>query len=341
MIYKKEAVVPFREADSDKQSEIMKRIGNLYQHICSMENLRLADEKARRGKRHTYGVKVHDRHREANLQNLRHLLLDGSYRTSEYAVFTIVETKEREVYRLPYYPDRITHHAIMNILEPYFVASFTADTYSSIKGRGLHPASKKLKRDLLRPDSTYCLKIDVRKFYPSVDHEILKAQLLRKFKDQKLLRLLYEIIDSAPGVPIGNLLSQYLANFYLTPFDHWIKEQKRVRSYFRYADDIVILGPDKKYLHQLLADIREYFATRLKLQIKDNYQVFPVSARGIDFLGYVFRPGYTRLRPSIKKNFSRKLAKGASTQTIASYKGWLKHCDSKHLSNKLLKTGAV
>ena len=114
----------------------MKRIGNLYEKICSIENLQLADEKARKGKLRTYGVIEHDKNREANLLKLRETLLNGTFHTSKYDVFTIYEPKEREIYRLPYFPDRILHHAIMNVLEPIWVSTFTADTYSCIKNRG-------------------------------------------------------------------------------------------------------------------------------------------------------------------------------------------------------------
>lgn len=314
----------------------MKRIGNLYEQICSLENLQLADLKARKGKGWQYGIQVHDRNREANLIALRGMLLNRTYCTSPYTTFFVYEPKEREVFRLPYFPDRITHHAIMNILEPVFVSVFTADTYSCIKDRGIHGAAYGVRRALADQRGTqYCLKLDIRKFYPSIDHDVLKALLRRKFKDEGLLWLLDEIIDSAPGLPIGNYLSQYFANFYLTYFDHWIKEQKGVRHYFRYADDLVILGPDKAGLHQLLAEIRAYLGD-LKLTVKENYQVFPVAARGIDFVGYRFYHTHTLLRKSIKKNFARMLAHRPNPGSIASYNGWLKHCNSNHLQKKLL-----
>lgn len=265
------------------------------------------------------------------------MLTSKRYRTSAYTTFTVFEPKEREIYRLPYFPDRILHHAIMNILEPIFMACFTADTYSCIKGKGIHAAELAVKESLRDYAGTqYCLKLDIRKFYPNVDHDVLKSLLRRKFKDQDLLQLLNEIIDSAPGLPIGNYLSQYLANFYLTYFDHWIKEHKAVKHYFCYADDIVILGPDKAMLHQLLSDIRSYFQDNLKLEVKNNYQVFPVSARGIDFVGYVFYHTHTRLRKSIKKSFARTMARCPSRESIAAYNGWAKHCNSRHLLKKLL-----
>ncbi len=315
----------------------MKRKNNLYQQICSIENLRLADSIARKGKSKQPGVIAHEKNAEANILALHEILVNKTYRTSDYTTFTIYEPKERIIYRLPYYPDRITHHAIMNILEPLFVSVFTADTYSCIKGKGIHAAAFAVKNALKDEVGTiYCLKLDIKKFYPNVDHAILKQLLRKKVKDNELLWLLDEIIDSTEGLPIGNYLSQYFANFYLTYFDHWMKEDRKVKYYFRYADDLVILSSNKAYLHQLLSDIRSYMSDRLKLQIKDNYQLFPVSARGIDFVGYVFRHTHIRLRKSIKQNFARMIARYKNPQSIASYNGWACHCNSKHLLKKLL-----
>jgi RNA-directed DNA polymerase len=315
----------------------MKRLDNLYGRICSIENLELADAIARKGKGDQYGIQVHDRNREANILALHQALRDKIYRTSEYTTFKVYEPKEREVFRLPYYPDRIVHHAIMNILEPVFVSTFTADSYSCIKGKGIHAAARAVKAALRDVNNTtYCLKLDIKKFYPSISHRILKGLLRRKFKDGDLLWLLDEIIDSAAGLPIGNYLSQYFANFYLTYFDHWLKEEKRVRYYFRYADDLVILASNKEYLHGLLQEIREYLQANLNLEIKGNWQVFPVAARGIDFVGYVIRHTHTRLRKSIKRNFARMLARRPSKSSIASYYGWCVHANCNHLLKTLL-----
>ncbi len=326
----------------------MKRIGNLYDQICTLENLELADEKARRGKLRSHGVKKHDKNRTENIKNLREALLNGTFRTSKYDVFTIYEPKKREIYRLPYFPDRIVHHAVMNVLEPIWTSIFTADTYSCIKNRGIHAAAKKVLKALREaPETTtYCLKIDIRKFYPSIDHDVLKGIIRRKLKDKRLLALLDEIIDSADGVPIGNYLSQYFANLILAYFDHWIKEEKRVKYYFRYADDIVILAPDKAYLHSLLKEIKQYMS-ELKLEVKDNWQVFPVASRGIDFLGYVFFHTHTRMRKGIKQRLCKRIGKLNKRKTlteeefkrnVCSWWGWAKYCDSKHLIKKLSKS---
>lgn len=302
-----------------------------------MENLVLADQKASKGKSWQYGVRVHQKNQDANLQLLQDMLINKTYRTSPYTTFKVYEPKEREVYRLPFFPDRITHHAVMNILEPILVTMFTTNSYSCIKGKGIHAAANDVKKTLRDVAGThYCLKLDIKKFYPNIDHAILKQIIRRKIKDQDLLWLLDGIIDSAEGLPIGNYLSQYFANLYLTYFDHWIKEVKRVKYYFRYADDLVILSDSKSYLHQLLADIRIYFTEKLNLSIKSNYQVFPVAARSIDFVGYRFYHTHTLLRKRIKQNFARAVSKDPGSISIASYWGWAKHCNSGHLIKTLL-----
>lgn len=332
----------------------MKRIGNLYERIISIENLELADQKARRGKLRTYGVQCHDKSREANILALHEALKNKTFKTSEYETFTIFEPKERLIFRLPYYPDRILHHAIMNVLEPIWVSILTTDTFSCIKGRGINGCMKKVDQAIRDVEnSRYCLKIDVRKFYPSIDHEILKQIVRRKIKCADTLALLDQIIDSADGVPIGNYLSQYFANIYLAYFDHWVKEVIGVKYYFRYADDMVFLHGDKAFLHALFARIDGYLRNHLRLTIKDNYQVFPIAknrqdktGRGLDFVGFVFYHDHKLIRKSIKKNFCRAAARlnkqpNLSTddykQGICSWLGWAQHSNSKHLLKTIIK----
>ena len=327
----------------------MKRFGNLYEKIISLENLRIADEKARRGKLLSYGVRRHDQHRDENIYQLHKTLKNKNFETSRYDVFRMITDngKEREIYRLPYYPDRIVHHAIMNVMEPIWISTFTADTYSCIKGRGIHGAADKLKREIKDVEQTkFCLKIDIRKFYPSVDHDILKVILRRKIKDNDLLELLDRIIDSAAGLPIGNYLSQFFANLYLSKFDHWIKEERKIKYYYRYADDMVFFNADKSFLHGLLVEINHFMTSELNLHLKSNYQVFPTNIRGIDFLGYRFFQTHTLLRKSIKQRFARRVAKlnkakdislKVYNQQVCSWTGWTKHCNAVNLVRTILK----
>lgn len=255
----------------------MKRIGNLFNRIISYENLVRAEKKARLGKTKRYGVKKFDRNPYENLVRLQKALIEDTYRTSEYCVYTIIAdrgNKEREIYRLPYYPDRIVHHAIMNVFE-------------------------------------------------------------KVFKDKKLLRLLHHVVYSTPkGLPIGNYISQFAANLNLTWFDRWIKQVLKIKYYYRYCDDIVILHPDKDYLRYCLQEIEKYLADNLKLKVKRNWQIFPVEARGIDFIGYVFYHGHTLLRKDIKKKFIYKLgykSKNKRLTSLAAYWGWCKYGNCHNL----------
>lgn len=325
----------------------MKRVNNLYPLIYAEDNIELADKKARKCKRTRYGVRKHDQNKEIDNYALHLSLLNENYKTSEYTTYKIYEPKERIIFRLPYYPDRITHHAIMNIMEPIWTKIFTRDTYSCIKGRGIHALVKKLQSDLRKdPNGTmYCAKMDIRKFYPSINHEILKSIVKKKIKDKSLLKLLFEIIDSADGVPIGNYLSQFFANLYMAYFDHWVKEELKVRYYYRYADDIVLLSDDKNQLRSWVLAIKVYLTNVLELKLKDNYQIYPVESRGIDFVGYVCYHDHTLLRKSIKlkllglvRAYSNNLISKQKLQLkMASYFGWLKYCDSKNLLKKIYR----
>lgn len=333
----------------------MKRYGYLYEKIYDMDNLILAHHNARKGKGWYHEVKMVDANPEYYLTKLQEMLINKTYRTSEYETFIKKDSgKEREIFKLPYFPDRICQWAIMQVIEPYLLRNFTKDTYSAIPGRGIHQCLNRLKYALNHdvPESQYCLKLDCKKFYPSINHTILKEKYRRLFKDDDLLWLLDEIIDSTPGdtgIPIGNYISQYSGNFYLSEFDHWIKEVKKVKYYFRYMDDIVILGRSKEELHQLKREIEEYLWVKLKLKIKENWQVFPTYVRGIDFVGYRVFMNYSLLRKSTCKQFKRKMTalnkkriEGKQLNysewcSINSYKGWLIHCNSYRLSEKYIK----
>lgn len=332
----------------------MKRYGNLYSKIYDLDNLRLAHKNARKGKGWYKEVKMVDADEEHYLKLLQEMLINKTYKTSEYETFFKTDgLKQREIYKLPYFPDRICQWAIIQVIEPILINNLTKDTYSAIPSRGIHLAKKRLDAAIQNdvPNTQYTLKLDVKKYYPNINHDILKAKYRRIFKDDDLLWLLDEIIGSTPGdtgIPIGNYLSQYSGNFYLSAFDHWIKEVKKVKYYFRYMDDIVILAGSKEELHQLKRKIEEYFMTELKLTIKGNWQVFPTFIRGIDYVGYRTFLNYSLLRKSTCKNFKRKMRdikkKCLNDQemtfsewcSINSYKGWLMWCDNYRLTEKYI-----
>ena len=327
----------------------MKRYNNIFPKIVEMDNLRLAYRNARKGKSYYEEVKIIDENPDYYLEQIQQMLISGNYKTSEYVIFKKNDKgKEREIYKLPFYPDRIVHWAIMLQIEHIFMQTFTDFTNASLKDRGIHRTLKQLDKALKDENNTkYCLKIDVKKFFPNINHDILKSLLRKKFKDKLLLELLDEIIDSVEGnkgVPIGNYLSQYFANFYLSYFDHWLKEEKKCKYVFRYMDDIVILDGDKNFLHNLKREIDEYLKVNLDLKVKENWQIFPTNVRGIDFVGYrVFRH-YKLLRKSTYKRMKEKCKKMTKQDslsfsnycTVNSYVGWLKWCNSYDLSLKYI-----
>lgn len=273
----------------------MKRIGYLHEQVYDIENIEIADDKARKNKSIRWGIVKHDRNRQEENERLSEQLRDLVYETSEYSTFKVYEPKERLIFRLPYYPE----------------------------------------------ETIYCLKMDVRKFYPSVNHDILCDIIKKKIKDKYLLTLLIGIIYSADGVPIGNYLSQFFANLYLAYFDHWVKEELKCKFYFRYADDIVILSSDKNFLRNVLMAIKMYLKEVLNLRLKSNYQIFPVDDRGVDFVGYRFYHTHVLLRKSIKIRLFKLIRRYQSGKIDKqelrrqSYFGWLKFCNSKNLLRKI------
>ena len=200
----------------------MKRINGLFEKICTKDNIEYADDKASNDKKLRKDIIKHNEHRKEENEKLLNDLINLNYHTSTYTTFKIYEPKERLIFKLPYYPDRITHHAIMNVMEPIWVNIFISHTYSCVKERGITKLNRNLKKCLENniENTKYCLKLDIKKFYPSINHEILFEIIKRKIKDNKLLILLKDIIESSDGVPIGNYLSQFFANLYLTYFDH-------------------------------------------------------------------------------------------------------------------------
>lgn len=349
-----------------------------------MDNLELAYRNAKKGKGWYREVQQIEKRPYYYLAALQWKLKNHLYKTSEYTTFLKKDgMKEREIYKLPFFPDRICQWAVLQVIEPQLLSYFTDDTYSAIPNKGIHAALKRLRKavDNNPEEMTYCLKLDCKKFYPSIDHDILKQQFRRKYKDPELLELIDEIIDSIStcpateeniafyeaqgkiinivtydekrfidgvGIPIGNYFSQYDGNFFLTPFDHWIKEVKHIKHYYRYMDDICIFAATKEELLALLNEIDTYFRENLNLRIKGNYQVFPSFIRGIDFVGYRVFKDYTLLRKTTCQQFERKMTairkkveSGKEMNysewcSINSYKGWLKHCDSHRLSEKYI-----
>lgn len=334
------------------KAKIMKRFGNLFDNVISIANLQLAADKAMRGKSRQPGVKMFLSDRDANIVQLHQDLADGTFKTSKYVVFKVYEPKERDIYRLPFYPDRIVHHAIMNVIEPILYSVFTYNTYSCIKNRGITACADRVSKIIksFEGKPLYCLKIDIKKYYPSIDNAILKEIVRRKIKDVKLLSLIDGIIDSGKGLPIGNYISQSLANLYLAYFMHHCNEELHIKC-TEYADDIVFFADNKERLHTVFDIIKDYLATQLHLTIKSNYQIFPIvfnrydrSGRALDYVGFCFYRNQLLMRKRIKQNFCRRLSilrrhhvTGHRLKSaVAPWLGWAQHSQSRNLLNKIL-----
>lgn len=286
----------------------MRRVGNLYERIADPENLRLAFWKACRGKRDQAEVRRYTARLGENLAQLRADLLREGVRVGDYRFFTIRDPKERVICAASF-PERVLHHAIMNVCEPVLEGYAISDSYACRRGKGLHAAVRRAQFFARR--FPWYLKLDVHRYFDSVDHEVLLALLGRRFKDPRLLRLFRSLLgtyETAPGtgLPIGNLVSQHCANLYLGPLDHWVKEALRVRGYVRYMDDFVLWGEDKAALSDHQGAIGEYLRSKLKLTLKANVQLNR-SARGLPFLGYRVFPGRVRLGSRARRRFAQKL----------------------------------
>ncbi|NCA82003.1 MAG: hypothetical protein EOM72_04585 [Opitutae bacterium] len=287
----------------------MKRAGGLYDRIAEPENLRLAYLKAARGKRGKKEVIEYAVRLDENLRRLRDQLCARAVNVGRYHFFTVHDPKERTICAAAF-PERVLHHAVMNVCEPALERFAIHDSYACRKGKGLHEAV--LRAQSFARRHPWYLKLDIRKYFDSIGHATVLDLLARRFKDADLLALLGRILSSyemAPGkgLPIGNLISQHLANFYLGHLDHFVKETLRVAGYVRYMDDFVLWASDKHSLKGHLSAITAFLESRLQLRLKDDVQLNR-SARGLPFLGYRIFAHRLDLGPRARRRFGRRLA---------------------------------
>jgi retron-type reverse transcriptase len=343
----------------------MKRHGNLWPRLISFANLLRAARKAERGKRFRPDVAAFHFNLERELWTLHQELAGHTYRPGPYRSFTIHEPKERLISAAPY-RDRVVHHALCNVLEPVFERCFSFDSYACRKGKGTHAAVRRCQEYARR--HRYVFKADVRKFFPSIDHALLEAAVARKIKDPDVLWLTAlilahsnpqePVLDWFPGddlfapagrrrgLPIGNQTSQFFANVYLDPLDHFVKERLRLPGYVRYVDDFVIFDDDKRTLAAVRRDVTIFLETlRLRLHPTKN-AIFPTS-QGIAFLGYrVFRSHRElakdnvwrfrrRLRAMQKQYAHGQLSRADACCRIMSWIGHARQADTYRLRERL------
>ena len=310
----------------------------MFDKIISLENLFDAWTEFKKEKGNKDDVAEFEVNLEDHVFSLHEDLKNGTYKHGGYVSFVVHDPKRRHIHKASV-RDRLLHHAVHRVIEPTWNKVFIFDSWSSRKTKGTHAAVRRLQDFGLKLSHNYTralwfLKLDVKKFFDSVNHEILLNILATRTTDERLMKLLREIVESfGPGLPLGNLTSQLFANVYLNELDQFIKHELRMRGYVRYADDFVILHANKEVLIDCFPKIQTFIQERLCLTIHPKKITLKPYATGIDYLGYVCFPHHRVLRTKTKRRMFRKVNK----KNFSSYSGILKHCRSHNLSKALLK----
>lgn len=343
----------------------MKRYGNLWNQVTSFENLLLASQKAQRGKRFRDNVLEFNNRLEDNLLQIQQELRSYSYIPGQYRTFEIFDPKPRIISAAPY-RDRVVHHALCNVIVPLIEATFIYDSYANRTGFGTHRSLRRFTQ--FCRSSRYVLQCDIRKYFPSIDHEILKAQLHRKIKCQPTQWLINLIIDNsniqdspffyfpgdellAPctrrkGLPIGNLTSQFFANVYLNSFDHFVKEQLGARKYLRYVDDFAIFSDDRAFLLNARDAIATYLET-LRLTLHPIKTQVTETRFGASFVGFRVLKTHIRVRSDnlrrakhriqhlLIRHGQNRIRKADVLNSLTSWKAHLDHGDTWRLQQAI------
>jgi hypothetical protein len=316
------------------------------EQVYDMQNLKLAEKEARRGKGNKYGVRKFDKDKEGNLLKIQEMLINRTYHTStprtdeQYCPCG----KVRMITKLPYYPDHIIHHALMRVIMPSMTKSYYADSFASIKGRGIELARRRVRRfiDLHKGEDIVFAKLDFTKFYQNIRQDKVYGKLCEMYHDDGIRWLLKEVVTTLDdGLGIGLYPIQPIANFYLNELDRKVGLMfgKEVHL-FRYCDDIVLMGFNTKTVWKAVDMIRTYASDVLEQPFHTNINVEHLTdSVGLSFVGYKFYKNYTLIRKRIKIRFKKKVAKidddTMKRATLASYKGWLMHSDGRNLWKKV------
>ena len=331
-----------------------KRVGHIYEKMQDKATIRAALLAGARGKSNRWDVRDVLLDVDGHVDKLYDMICSGSYQPGtprQKEIYDVSSQKARIIYVVPFFPDGVMHQLMVMVMQPILLRGMSHWSCASIPGRGGSRAASKVQKILRRDPkgSRYCCKMDIRHFYPSISHKKLIWALARKIKDKRFLKLVYEVLETCPqGLAIGYYLCQWLANFYLETLDRYIISLPGVNYMIRYMDDIVLFSSSKRQLHKARKQISAFLHDRLGLEMKRNWQVFPISSRMLDFVGYRFDYAHTILR---RRNFLRfarqcrrakkkldagkqlsfKLASG-----LLSRAGQLKHCDSHKIRVKYL-----
>lgn len=327
---------------------------DIFEKIISLENFFSAWQEFSRGKMKKSDVLEFKNNLEDNIFNLHRELKNRTYQHSHYTAFNVCDPKLRRIHKANV-KDRVLHHAIFRILYPIFDQNFTFDSYSCRTGKGTHKAVKRLEKFAIKLSQNnrrniFALKCDIKKFFDSVDQEILLKIIKRKIQDQNAIWLIEKIVKSfQKGIPLGNVTSQLFANIYLNELDQFIKHDLKEKYYLRYCDDFAILSDSEKHLQNLISKINNFLQEKLKLNLHPNKIIIRKFHQGIDFLGYVVFPHHKILRTKTKRRMMKKIknkkldlqnnliCENHFNQSLQSYLGVLKHCEGHKIRNGVIK----
>src|SRR3989338_6408249 len=314
-----------------------------FEDIISVENLLEAWQEFFRGKKNKPDVQEFQLRLMDNIFNLHYDLVHHTYKHGGYQQFKINDPKPRIIHKASV-RDRLLHHAIYRILYPFFDTTFISDSFSCRDDKGMHKAINRFKefaRVVSKNNTKTCwiLKCDIRKFFASVDQNILMKILEKRIEDESIVNLLKEIIFSFKpnGLPLGNLTSQLFANVYLNELDQFVKHKLKVKHYIRYADDFVIFSESKEYLGDIIPLIGNFLQNELKLAFHPGKVFIKTLSSGIDFLGWVNFFNHRVLRTKTKNRMLKRIIENPKLETLSSYWGLLKHAKTKDIKKKMLR----
>lgn len=308
----------------------MKTYKNLYQTLCSKENIESAFKKARKGKSQKPYVLAFEANLEENLNRLRTELLLRSYTPRPLKTFVVRDPKTRKI-RKSYFVDRIVHHAICNIIEPIFEKRFIFDSFANRKGKGTLAAINRFDKFKLKASKNnirtcYVFKADIRHYFDEIDHNMLLAILGKRINDNDLMHLIRKVLNNHSdnvGMPLGNMTSQFFANVYLNELDHYVKHQLKARYYLRYVDDFVILSHNKQLLQDYKNKIESFLESKLRLHLHPDKSKIIRSDKGIGFLGFRHYKHHRLLRKANIRLIKKNLLSGTYDSICTKLEGWI------------------
>ncbi|MEK7074812.1 MAG: reverse transcriptase/maturase family protein [Patescibacteria group bacterium] len=318
------------------------KLSHGFEEIISVENLLEAWREFVRGKRDKRDIQEFSIRLMDNIFSLHNDLKNHTYKHGDYQEFKINDPKPRDIHKASV-RDRLLHHAIHRKLYPFFDKIFIADSFSCRVNKGTHKALNRFRAFAYKVSKNntktcWILKCDIKKFFASIDHDVLKEILASHIPGRNTLWLLGEVIDSfcsiRPGVglPLGNLTSQLLVNIHMNEFDRFVKHKLKAKYYIRYADDFVLLSDNRESLRKTITPIKDFLSSKLKLEPHEDKIYIKTLNSGVDFLGWIHFPDHRVLRTKTKKRMFKRITASPKPETTNSYLGLLKHGNTHKLT---------